>query len=476
MFLKPIRDYASYSAPLAKEVYDILYRELLLPIIEALKPARENRNALAHGTPNMKLHGLNIVIENPKGTLRHGPKWIQYMSDHYGYIAGTEAIDGDEVDCFVGPNPQSRKMFVVEQVNPETQKFDEYKVMLGYATITQAKEAYMRNYQKGWQGFRHIQEHPIAYFKKWYKETKTLMVQNALGDVLIDALKSGKIQYVNGFFYGQLNVAISKELRAIGATFNKVRKAYYLDPPQIPARIMTAISQGIQLQKGKIQKIQDILTAMEGREIIETNAEPFFGDTLAKIEKQYFISISPITTSADLEIPLPSHYYDHIKEAYSENLNLYIKKFRDEQIIRLRQRVEKNVAAGFRAERLMDDIQTEKSMTRNHARFLAKQETSLMTAAYREIRYSEIGIHEYVWSTSMDERVRPAIGVRGKARANNHRILQGRKFRFDQPPIVDSANGRSCNPGQDFGCRCTAIPYISGGVNLVIPKPEEAIA
>lgn len=116
--------------------------------------------------------GLNIVIESPKGSMRHGENWIQKMANDYGYIRNTEGKDGDEVDVFIGPYLSSNKMYVIEQIN-YLGEFDEHKIMLGFNSIMEAQEAYHANYPIGWDGFKHIQELFVNDFKEWYAGTKT---------------------------------------------------------------------------------------------------------------------------------------------------------------------------------------------------------------------------------------------------------------------------------------------------------------
>ena len=43
-------------------------------------------------------------------------------------------------------------MFVVNQNKPGTGKFDEPKVMIGYANKDEAEAAYRENYTKDWKG------------------------------------------------------------------------------------------------------------------------------------------------------------------------------------------------------------------------------------------------------------------------------------------------------------------------------------
>src|SRR5262245_18993888 len=91
-------------------------------------------------------HGLTITIENPKGSKRR-PEW-KPLVHHYGYINRTEGRDGDYVDCFMGPDPDSELVFVVDQENKDG-RFDEHKVMLGFDREAEAEAGYLANYDDG---------------------------------------------------------------------------------------------------------------------------------------------------------------------------------------------------------------------------------------------------------------------------------------------------------------------------------------
>lgn len=121
---------------------------------------------------HVSVQGFDITIENPKGSVRSGTDedgkaWETTMQNHYGYFKRTEGKDGDHIDVFVGDNPLSEKIFVVDQNNPQTGSFDESKVMLGFTSADEAKNAYMSNYEPGWQGFGSITETTVEDFKKW---------------------------------------------------------------------------------------------------------------------------------------------------------------------------------------------------------------------------------------------------------------------------------------------------------------------
>ena len=102
-------------------------------------PSEAQKKAGNYKKEHTSYDGLQISIENPKGSVRSGidksgKEWQTEMQDHYGYIKGVVGKDKDQLDCFLSENPISgAPVFVVNQVNPQTNKFDEHKVMLGYA-------------------------------------------------------------------------------------------------------------------------------------------------------------------------------------------------------------------------------------------------------------------------------------------------------------------------------------------------------
>ena len=76
------------------------------------------------------------------------------------------------------------------------------------------------------------------------------------------------------------------------------------------------------------------------------------------------------------------------------------------------------------------------------------------------MRQQAAGVNEYTWSTSRDERVRPM-----------HAKLEGQRFAYDDPPET-TEDGETNNPGEDWQCRCIALPVISL-LELEEPEAEE---
>ncbi|WLD56872.1 hypothetical protein NFC81_09025 [Salinispirillum sp. LH 10-3-1] len=139
-------------------------------------PTEAQKEAGNYKKGRVTIQGLNIAIENPKGSTRSGTspdgvEWSNTMAHHYGYINRTEGADGDQVDVFIGDNPESDRVFVIDQVNADG-RFDEHKVMMGFDTQAEAVKGYKANYDRGWK-VGPVTDMSMDEFKQWLKEGET---------------------------------------------------------------------------------------------------------------------------------------------------------------------------------------------------------------------------------------------------------------------------------------------------------------
>lgn len=138
-------------------------------------PSDAQKEAGNYQKGHIKVDGYDITIENPKGSTRsgvdaNGNPWETEMHNTYGYIRGTEGVDGDHIDVFLSDNPTSGNVYVIDQVNDHGD-FDEHKVMYGFASEEEARQAYLSNYSEGWQGLGTITEVSREDFKKWVQSS-----------------------------------------------------------------------------------------------------------------------------------------------------------------------------------------------------------------------------------------------------------------------------------------------------------------
>ena len=134
-------------------------------------PTEAQKEAGNYRKGHIKLDGYDISIEQPKGSVRsgvdeQGTPWSVTMNNTYGYIRGTEGVDGDHIDVFLSDNPEEGDIFVVDQLKPDG-TFDEHKVMYGFPDMESARQAYLSNYSEGWQGLGTITAVSREEFRKW---------------------------------------------------------------------------------------------------------------------------------------------------------------------------------------------------------------------------------------------------------------------------------------------------------------------
>ena len=137
------------------------------------EPTDAQKEAGNYKKGHVKIDGYDVTIENPKGSVRRGTdasgkEWEQEMQNTYGYIRGTEGVDGDHIDVFLSDNLDewNGTVYVIDQVKADG-SFDEHKVMYGFNSAEEAAAAYNSNYSEGWQGLGTITGVSKEEFKKW---------------------------------------------------------------------------------------------------------------------------------------------------------------------------------------------------------------------------------------------------------------------------------------------------------------------
>lgn len=149
-------------------------------------PTEAQKEAGNYKKGHVRIGQFDITVENPKGSVRrgtdqNGKPWETTMHNTYGYIRGTEGVDGDHIDVFLTDDIDGwngRRVYVVDQYN-EDGTFDEHKVMLGFNDEDDARNAYLSNYSEDWANNRKIvmTSTNLEDFEKWidssHRKTKS---------------------------------------------------------------------------------------------------------------------------------------------------------------------------------------------------------------------------------------------------------------------------------------------------------------
>lgn len=265
---------------------------------------------------------------------------------------------------------------------------------------------------------------------------------------LLKKLVTGRIQYFEGKFYGEFDSKTSIAIKSLGGVYDIKRKVFYLPEKKLTDNIRiaigTAFSKFERVHSKIIRNLDDIQRSIDNGEVKIYNPEEAIRKGVELMNKDLNATLAPLT----IDVKMSEDLEKFITAKYGEDLEKYIKNWSIQSVQRLRERISANAFSGYRASNLVEEIIADYGVSERKAKFLARQETSLILSTFREGRYKEVGIEQYQWSTAGDNRVR-----------DTHRHLQGKIFSWDSPPVIDTLGHRG-HPGEAFGCRCVAKPVL----------------
>lgn len=268
------------------------------------------------------------------------------------------------------------------------------------------------------------------------------VIKNSIND-LAEAISTGRISYSRGQFTGAFNSVLSRELKSIGAKWDRKQGSWKIPQSKLPLSIRShiAVSENkfTQILKSIDRNLQQILPAEISDKL---QIEEAFDKTLWKKEKDFQRSVNGIMVAPQLT----DHSRAKMAKEYADNLRPYVKDFMTKEIESLRKKISENVLSGNRYENLVKEIQRSYQVSNNKAKFLARQETGLMMSKFREARAKDIGSPGYIWKNVAGSALHPV--------RHDHKLLDNTFHRWDDPPITNQKTGARNHPGQDFNCRC----------------------
>lgn len=286
-------------------------------------------------------------------------------------------------------------------------------------------------------------------------ETKTKLV-NASDSALADALRMGRVTFSEGAFSGRLSSAVSRELRELGAEWNRGTYRYKIPLAKLPMSIRSAISASESRFKDKLEAIDRKIAQFLPEQIAGSiQVADNFSSAIWKVDKDFRESVKTISIAPNLT----KEQRERLADEWQNNMRLWIRDFSEKEISNLRGKIQKAAFAGDRRETLIKTIQSSYGVTANKAKFLARQETSLLMTELKQTRYKSAGVEEYKWRSVAGT---PAHPVRHQHKKLAEASDRGKIYRWDDPPVTTEPGEpeRRNNPGRDYNCRCFAIPVV----------------
>lgn len=294
---------------------------------------------------------------------------------------------------------------------------------------------------------------------KEFGASRTL--RNAKED-LLESIKSGRIQFYRGVFKGRFNALISKELKALGAQWDRQTGTWKLSQTSLTQEVKTAIQASASTFQRKLEAIDKKLAAILPGEIADKlKVDQLFDSTLWKVETEIKKTLRGITVSPTLT----KEQRKVIADEWQNNLKLYIKDWTQKEIVDLRKNMQQSVFAGNRYETAIKTIAKSYGVSSSKAKFLARQETGLLMAKFKEVRYKESGVKKFRWTCVTGTAKHPV--------RDSHKKCDKKIFSWDNSKELDK-NGLpkpdgqekpegKLNPGEDYNCRCYAKPIVEFG-------------
>lgn len=290
-------------------------------------------------------------------------------------------------------------------------------------------------------------------FKGCFEILENKTVYNS-SDVIRSAIESGLIYYQDNGFYsrsGRFRNEIARELEALGARYSKYRKAYLIDKSKLPMELLGAIDTVKASTAGKITLLQGYLSYQLGN-LPEELKKLAFNTAVETIMQDLQDRVYKNAAEKKIELITPKltdFRANEIAKNYTYNLDFWIKNWTEDRIVKMREVVGQMAIDGKSTDDIAEYIYQEFGVSSRHAKFLARNESAMATTSYLAAKYKDESIEYFKWGTNIDGRERPL-----------HKELNGKIFRFDNPPIIDERTGQRGLPSQTYNCRCVIIPVI----------------
>lgn len=273
-------------------------------------------------------------------------------------------------------------------------------------------------------------------------------------NTIIEALKNGKIYYIEGGFKAKdkFTNAQSLQLEKWGAKWDSWQKMYRIPFDKLPKSVLVALSENKIMTQNKINAIQDYLRELQANipylidsMIFDKEIVTILDDAGNEIQK----TVKHLNI---IEPELSEQQKQQIAINYTNNIRQYmIKDFAEDRIPLMRQKIMESTLKGYRLDKVEKILQQEFGFMASKAKFLAVNETNIMLAEFNRTQYQAMGFDKFIWQTRADSRVRDL-----------HQHLNGTVWRYDDPPVIDERTGQKGLPGETYNCRCVALPYREG--------------
>lgn len=290
-------------------------------------------------------------------------------------------------------------------------------------------------------------------------------------NILINAINSGRIYYENGAFrsFKPFSNAVSDELEKLGAKYKY--GAYYIERSVLPIDIENTLSIVSAREAAKIAALNGLLIKLAenvGKEtavklFIEKATERLFNNLLTNLQESTGEGKLPI-----LELVRTNEQVKQITKDYIENMDFWIQKWEEKEIIKMRQDIAQMVQSGARTETIKEYFVSRRGIAERKAEFLARNESGIAGSVIKATHYQDMGCTHFKWLRSTSREKRPLHLEYAKETGNQYGLGGTNIFSFADPPIIEQVelkgggavpkpDGQKGLPGMTYNCSCGLV-------------------
>ena len=166
-----------------------------------------------------------------------------------------------------------------------------------------------------------------------------------------------------------------------------------------------------------------------------------------------------INKGIHVDVPISAVWWDDMKKSWAEYNYTLITSNAKRYVSQINTLTEQAIVNGLSPSKLKDEIfKATESLSEKHCRLIARDQMGKLNGNIEQAQMQEIGLDMYIWSTSLDDRVR-----------DSHAVMEGLLCRWDDASVCSYDDGKTwvsrpadavhLHPGQDIQCRCVALSY-----------------
>jgi hypothetical protein len=264
-------------------------------------------------------------------------------------------------------------------------------------------------------------------------------------DLIAKAIKQSKIvySYSQGGFVGKFNASISRELTLMGAYYDLRTKSYKISLTALKPKYKDLINKRSETQQRQITEIKEFLN--KPAQTVSLASVPLFANVVDYLESKTLLNLQ----QKNIDVKKSVVDSERFQSKYLDNVDMSIKEFTKTQNELIKREIQEMTLKGKQIKDIQQFVDKRYGVGKERARFIAKQNVSIITSEYQNERYMEAGITQFYW-------IHP--DPYNKTSRDHHRewhsqSKRGQLFSTVSPP-VNPVTGEPELPGIPFNCNC----------------------